>query len=76
MTKTNTNQEERTCPVCNELIFPHEIALFFSGKGNLIQMRVNDDVLLIHRECAESFGTGSELLRFLTNGAADLSWLE
>ncbi len=76
MTETDGNPEERRCPVCKEKIYPHETALFFSGKGNLIQMRVDEKLVLIHRECAESFGSGSELLRFLTNGANDLKWLE
>jgi len=39
-------------------------------------MRVEEDVVLIHEECADSFETRSKLLSFLTNGKDDLSWLE
>ncbi|PJB83061.1 MAG: hypothetical protein CO090_01765 [Acidobacteria bacterium CG_4_9_14_3_um_filter_49_7] len=70
------NSETRICPVCRTVILPHEVALFFSGKGNLVQMRVEEDVVLIHEECADSFETRSKLLSFLTNGKDDLSWLE
>jgi len=70
------NSDARICPVCKKTILPHEVALFFSGKGNLVQMRVEEDVVLVHWECADSFETRSHLLRFLTNGKDDLSWLE
>ncbi|NOZ12354.1 MAG: hypothetical protein GXO69_01750 [Acidobacteria bacterium] len=76
MQKDGHQGEIRTCPVCKENIFPHETALFFSGRDNLVQMRLGDAVVLIHRECADSFETRSDLLRFLTNGKSDLSWLE
>ncbi len=76
MKNRNNNDEIRSCPVCGEKILPHEEALFFSGRGNLVQMWVGERVVLIHRECADSFETRSELLRFLTRGKADLSWLE
>ncbi len=71
-----TNKDARICPVCEKTVFPHEVALFFSGKGNLVQMRMGENVVLIHEECADSFGTRSKLLSFLTNGKDDLSWLE
>ena len=76
MEKKTVNSGARVCPVCKEMILPHEVALFFSGKGNLVQMRVEKAVVLVHFECADSFETRSELLRFLTDGKSDLSWLE
>ncbi|NOY23428.1 MAG: hypothetical protein GXO70_07950 [Acidobacteria bacterium] len=76
MKKKSLNCEAVMCPVCKETILPHEVALFFSGKGNLVQMRIGVEVVLIHQECADSFETRSDLLRFLTDGKEDLSWLE
>ncbi len=76
MKKNGLQSETRICPICKEIIFPHEEALFFSGRDNLVQMRVGKKLVLVHTECADSFETRSELLRFLTNGEADLSWLE
>ncbi len=76
MEKKSLNSEAVMCPVCKKTILPHEVALFFSGKGNLVQMRTGTEVVLIHQECANSFETRSDLLCFLTDGREDLSWLE
>ena len=76
MERKTGNEAAMKCPVCKETILPHETALFFSGKGNLVQMRVRESIVLIHSECADSFETRSDLLRFLTDGREDLSWLE
>jgi hypothetical protein len=75
--ESKRNKWENTkCPVCQEGILPHEVALFYSGKGNLVQMRVAERVILVHEECADSFDTRSQLLQFLTDGKHNLNWLE
>jgi len=76
MSKSGINDQGRECPICKETILPHEIALFFSGRDNLVQLRVGNEIILLHRHCADSFETRSSLLRFLTNDKEDLSWLE
>ena len=64
------------CAVCDEVILPHEKALFLSGRGNLVQIQWSGRTFLIHPECAQDFPTRSELFRYVTGGEADLSWLE
>ncbi len=68
--------KEFTCPVCKEKILPYEIALFFGGKDNLVKIFIDDDYLLVHKYCVEEYGSLNELVKEITGGKTDLSYLE
>jgi len=70
------NADSPVCPVCDERLLPHELALFHSGKGNLIQIHTRKGPVWVHPECAEKFETRNQLVQFVTEGADDHSWLE
>lgn len=64
------------CPICHEHFLPHETALFFSGRCNLAKIYVDDVSYLIHLHCVDTFKTHSDLIKFLSNGKKDNSFLE
>ncbi len=64
------------CPVCKEKIKPHEVALFFGGKDNLAKIYIKEDYVLVHFECLEKYESVSELVKDITGGEIDLSYLE
>ncbi len=68
--------KEFICPVCKEKIPPHEVALFFGGKDNLVKVYIKDDYVLVHFECLEKYGSVSELVKEISGGETDLSYLE
>ncbi|BBB32408.1 hypothetical protein TTHT_0846 [Thermotomaculum hydrothermale] len=68
--------KEFICPVCHKKIPPHEVALFFGGKDNLMKIHIKDDYVLVHFECVEKYNSVSELVKDITNGEVDLSYLE
>jgi hypothetical protein len=64
------------CPVCKEKFLPHETALFFSGRCNLAKVYVDDTFYLVHHHCVEEFKTHGELVKRLSDGKKDNSYLE
>ncbi len=68
--------KEFVCPVCKKKILPHEVALFFGGKDNLAKIYLKDDYVLVHFECLEKYDSVSELVKDITGGEIDLSYLE
>ncbi len=68
--------KEFVCPVCKERILPHEVALFFSGRDNLVKIYIKDDYILVHHECLKKYESVSELVKEITGGKTDLSYLE
>ncbi len=65
-----------TCPVCKERILPHELALFYGGKDNLAKIYLKEGYVLVHFECLEKYPSMSELVKDITGGEEDLSYLE
>lgn len=66
----------KKCGICQKELLPHEVALFHSGKGNLVQLHTGDGIVLIHWACAEPYETTSELLQAVTGGRQNLDYLE
>lgn len=64
------------CPICNEVFLPHETALFLSGRCNLTKVYIDNTFFLIHPECEETFETRGDLVKFLSKGKVDNSYLE
>ncbi len=65
-----------SCGVCRKPIAVHEHTLFLGGFPNLVRFHTSSGEILVHDTCAQKFETRSELLRFLTDGKEDLSYLE
>lgn len=73
---TDPTRPSAFCGVCGEPIAVHEHTLFLGGFANLVRFHTASGEILVHDTCAQKFETRSELLRFLTNGKEDLSYLE
>ncbi len=67
---------EFVCPVCREKIPPHEVALFFGGKDNLVRVYIENDYVLVHFDCLKRYGSVSDLVKDISGGKTDLSYLE
>ncbi len=72
----DVTRAERCCGVCGEPIAVHEHTLFLGGFANLVRIHTQKGEILVHHGCAENFSTRNELVRFLTDGEEDLSYLE
>ncbi len=67
---------DRKCGICHKPFMTHEVALFHSGKGNLVQVHTDKGIVLIHWSCAQPYETTSELLQAVTGGRQNLDYLE
>ena len=73
---TDVTRTGLTCGVCRKPIPIHEHTLFLGGFGNLVRIHTGPGDYLVHDTCFAEFKTRSELVRFLTDGREDLSYLE